>query len=592
MIKPQPNEFADEFLDIVGQEFRFDHSKGLPEWMKNSADAYTREEVPDDEQVILVELVEHVPKRDSVFRVIDFVGMQHADIVQAFKRWGDPRAAARGTGKRTLGGHGNGGKFYMRQMFSESRFVTYRDGRLNVYGFNRKKQYGFMEEYEDAPFDLDAALAFAGIDLALVPGAGLQRLGESAGFTVVIGNQPQQFAGRATSRNIVEKLIEHPQARRLMMRKPIFVRVGKNPGPYVRLEAHDPQPRPDFVDVRRYEVPVLLSDGHDDEQVFRDAQWPDAHLELHVSRDDLRHKGADRIDFLGEVGVIGTYAVHELGGPVPGQAEFIYGECFCPKLEDPEEDCVKNDREKLVDTAKVRSLLAWVRSQVSALALEVAQADAEQQRAADLSQSSAFNELLNQWKNKFMPKLMAQLFGGPGEGSGFGGVGEGEGGTDGDDDPVLDGDANDADDEREGGSEGGGGDERKTGPRSPTVLLSSFDADPLDPLGGPIQCSARHPAVYQRYEDLANGIYWINATRPLAQRILDDYGPQSTRWRDYMFQRYIEIILKESIHELERKQGVLSADLIDGHINELYMQVHDQAEEDLSRFLFDEKMAE
>jgi hypothetical protein len=123
-------------------------------------------------------------------------------------------------------------------------------------------------------------------------------------------------------------------------------------------------------------------------------------------------------------------------------------------------------------------------------------------------------------------------------------------------------------------------------------LLSSFDADPLDPLGGPIQCSARHPAVYQRYEDLANGIYWINATRPLAQRILDDYGPQSTRWRDYMFQRYIEIILKESIHELERKQGVLSADLIDGHINELYMQVHDQAEEDLSRFLFDEKMAE
>jgi hypothetical protein len=38
-ILPEPNEFADELLDVVGQEFRFDHPKGLAEWIKNSADA-------------------------------------------------------------------------------------------------------------------------------------------------------------------------------------------------------------------------------------------------------------------------------------------------------------------------------------------------------------------------------------------------------------------------------------------------------------------------------------------------------------------------------------------------------------------------
>jgi len=39
-IMPQPNEFADELLDVVGQEFKFDHAKGLAEWIKNCADAY------------------------------------------------------------------------------------------------------------------------------------------------------------------------------------------------------------------------------------------------------------------------------------------------------------------------------------------------------------------------------------------------------------------------------------------------------------------------------------------------------------------------------------------------------------------------
>ena len=58
-----------------------------------------------------------------------------------------------------------------------------------------------------------------------------------------------------------------------------------------------------------------------------------------------------------------------------------------------------------------------------------------------------------------------------------------------------------------------------------------------------------------------------------------------------MFQRYVEIILKESIRELERKQGSLTADLIDTHIDELYTRIHDQAEEDLTGFLFDEKLA-
>jgi len=142
-IKPEDNVITDDLLDTLGREWAFDHVKGQNELWKNAADQYIRDEIPDEDQVILVELLELKPKKNSVFRVIDFGGMAHNDIVNAFKRWGDISAASRNSGKRTFGGHGNGGKFYMRSAFETSRFVTYRAGRLNVYGFNRSTSMDF-----------------------------------------------------------------------------------------------------------------------------------------------------------------------------------------------------------------------------------------------------------------------------------------------------------------------------------------------------------------------------------------------------------------------------------------------------------------
>jgi hypothetical protein len=154
----------------------------------------------------------------------------------------------------------------------------------------------------------------------------------------------------------------------------------------------------------------------------------------------------------------------------------------------------------------------------------------------------------------------------------------------------VDGPPNESDDGPRGGEEGGGGDETKRGRRAPTVLLSSYDADPLDLMAPPLYLSPRQPGVYQRPADVSEGVYWINTSRPLAQRILDDLGAESPRWRDYMFQRYVEIILKESIHQLEETEGDLTADRIQGHIDSLYTTVYDQAFDDLQSFLFDERL--
>src|SRR5229473_2323314 len=84
-IKPEPNKFDDHFLDVVGNTFKFDHPKGIAEWLKNSADAYATAGVRDDEQFILLRFRLGQPKSQSVFECIDFVGCKKDDIEDALK---------------------------------------------------------------------------------------------------------------------------------------------------------------------------------------------------------------------------------------------------------------------------------------------------------------------------------------------------------------------------------------------------------------------------------------------------------------------------------------------------------------------------
>ncbi len=589
-ITPEPNVITDELLDTIGREWAYDHVKGQNEWWKNGIDQYIRDGVDPEKRVLLVEMIEKSPKRNSIFKVIDFGGMDHDAIVDAFKRWGDIKAAQRGTSKKTFGGHGNGGKFYMRSAFSTSRFITYRDGKLNVYGFDEDKRYGFQEGFADVEMSLEEACEFAGLDIDELPEPAQEQLSTSKGFTVVIGEKPKNFSGKATAARILQKLSQHAQARRLIAHHPVFAKTRDHG--WQRMRAHDPEPRPEFAEPVYIDVPEVLQDENGDDVVLRDETFPDAVLALETSKETLRSTGANRIDVVGEIGVIGSHDVAALKlTDHPAHGDFIYGELLCPKLEDPTYRCVANDRDALIDNEKTRALLKWTAEQVDHLAGEIAKAEAKERQEADLSQSSQFNELLNQWKNQFMPTLMAQLFGGPAEGSGFGGTGVGAGGSVAGDGKVDEPGGREGD--QPGDGKGGGGDETKQGRRAPTVLLSSYDPDPLDLMAPPLELSQRQPAVYQRPKDVDEGIYWINTSRPLAQRILGTFSAKSTRWRDYMFQRYEEIILKESIHTLEQNEGgELTADRIQGHIDSLYTTLHDQAYADLEQFLFDENLTD
>ena len=308
-------------------------------------------------------------------------------------------------------------------------------------------------------------------------------------------------------------------------------------------------------------------------------------LVLKTSKEPLRTNLAtlNTIDFIGEVGVIGTYRIHELGATrFSGQVEFLYGECECPILEDPEHDCVSNDRQKLHETERTEALLEWVREQVEALAEKMETKNKQERKAQDLKNTSSLNEILNRWKDRFMNQVWTEMFAGQGPaGSSGGDKGFGSGKGDG---------------ENTGGKPKGnegqeGGSEKTRKPRFPQVLISGQDHDPLDPLSTiPFSCDPRHPAVYQRTKDVAGGIYWINTSRLLAEKVISAYTADSPRWREYLFQRYVEIISKEAIYQLGKTNTALSADDVIRQLDDVTTRVHDQAAKDLNSFLFEEAL--
>ena len=603
-ISPTPNVFHDHLLEIIGNEFKFDHAKGLAEWIKNSVDAYNRERTADDtpkysdaDQVIFLWLRNKTTVSPVAYACVDFVGMTHDDIEKAFKTWGDPNAASRGKGKKFLGGHGNGGKFYMRQMFTESRFVTYRSGKLNVFGFDKQKRYGFDKSYENKTLSLKRALEVADITdlISSFPPQVRRRLDKNeCGFTVVIGEAPAKIKRRNAPRSILQRLAVHPQARRLIARKQVFAKVDTQ-APF-RLETEALTPRPGFEGPFDYEVPRIIQHGGTEVELAN-AKFPQGKLTLWTSSDPFNRHG-DRaslncIDIVSEIGVIGSYRMNELGHVRNfSETEFIYGECLCPILEDPADDCVRNDREKLIENEKTTALLEWICGKVNDLADSMSLKSNEEQRVEELKQSSFFNDFLNQWmrRSHFWEKLRGEIFGGMGAGAGFGGTGGGgEGGATNKGDGGDDGSTGDKDD----GAGGGSGDEKKQGPKFPDVRLSNCDPDPLG-YTERVNCEPGHPLVYQRDVDVEAGVFWINTQSGFAKKIREsvDYGPHSTRWREYMFQRYVDIMVRQMIYDVEKRDSGLSSGRLEDELNKIARRVYDAAANDpaLDSFLFKETL--
>lgn len=421
-------------LDFLGQAFSFNHPKGIAEWIKNSIDAYKRSNFSDDHTIMSL-LFEDDLEGEEAVGCLDFVGMDDTDIESAFKKWFSALAATRGKDVKTFGGHGNGGKFYMRQMFGHSHFVTYKGGRVSAFGFNEDRRYGYVEGYQGRKMSLDDALKFGNIKKQNVPKATRQLLEKGkTGFTIVWGFSPkrEESAKRRraqTPERLVEKLRNHPQLMRVLSRITLSVfRNGENL--FAKLVPEKLQPYPGFDAPRVVPVPAKLplasADG-EGEAIIGTSRYSSGRLVLRTSEvalDGSKYGELNRLDVIGEVGGIATYAFGKLEIKNFPQANHIWGELEgCEVLESKEHDSVQNDRVELVNNERTRALLSWIAQEVDKLALDIREKDRKDNAENDRKISSEFNKFLNDWKDKVMRKLIEETIGGHGGGEKHGNKG-------------------------------------------------------------------------------------------------------------------------------------------------------------------------
>src|SRR6266436_5578883 len=136
-IKPQqPVMDAERVLDFLGRPFDGKYVLGAAEWLKNSYDHDLRTEEPGDPAIVFrIKTPRGVSSKQWTMECLDFLGTTFDEIDEHLKEWGSEIAASRGRQDWAgYGGHGNGGKFHMRQNFFQSRFITYRNGALTVFG--------------------------------------------------------------------------------------------------------------------------------------------------------------------------------------------------------------------------------------------------------------------------------------------------------------------------------------------------------------------------------------------------------------------------------------------------------------------------
>jgi len=577
-------------LDLLGAQFQGKYAAGAAEWLKNAYDQAVRMDEPGVPYIVL-----HVDPptvrsgADAMIECIDFIGATFEEIEEHLKRWGSDVAASRGRAEFAgFGGHGNGGKFHMRENFKRSEFVTYRDGRITVFGFDESKKYGFDDRYRGAPMSPAEARAIAGLNptATYLPEAVRTRIAsddpDACHFTIVRGRALRHPAQWSRGDAFELKLLADPQAKQVLERANVTFADGDRIIDPLRRPAIPN--RPGYEDGREYDLPAEVTSG-DDSFTLTDKSMA-GRLFLSVAFDPFARRDAlHAVDVKGRNGlIIASYRVGELPIRNRAGADFIYGVLDAPALED--QGLKTNDRVHLVANPMTDAVLEWVASRIDDLSDELAKEQNAKRRSRDENENQALSNRLNRWKNRFLRAREILVSVGTGQGAGEGGTGGGGAGGKGDFHNRNDGGGGGAggggagtggSGTHDGG--GGSGDKKKSVPRFPEIRISGYDPDP--DTGEVFTLHPRQPVVYQRTHDVDANLWWINAQRPLAERILQDDGAKSARWRDYVFGRFVEVIQAYDV----RSNWDGTSDIPE-YLWELLGVIQDSAAEDLGDILF------
>lgn len=324
-------------IDLLARYFN-SHKKGLPEWLKNAREAYLRQHVAETLRQIVINY--HRDAGTQYLECIDFVGISGGDIEKNYLEWANPDAAGSGlTTGQAEGGQGNGGKAYLRQMFTKGYFISICSGRLSVVSFTDEKKYHLdfvPNEHvgKDAAGDnpvLSEIRSYAATWLKTFS------LPNDHNITIVRGVAPVKPIDED---RLLEDLQQSPQARQTIRTCTVqFFVNGRHPK---SLQVQEPPLHADFPAAIAVKVPEKLPYHGVQIRTTKLPEFPQGELELRVSAKPLHGQALsnwNRIDFHGAgLSVIGHKDILELPLQFPQYASHLYGRCSVPLLSDPKDN--------------------------------------------------------------------------------------------------------------------------------------------------------------------------------------------------------------------------------------------------------------
>jgi len=417
------------------------HDVGIAEWLKNTRRAYQvdRLNVGEEDRVAIVLLRDATQDKPARIGLLD-VGGVNADDLARWSVWQDPDASK---GKRDADEEqtqGNGGKAYMYRMFSgPARLLGVRDGHLNAKGFDGpddsvdRGRPGFMPsraEAESAPTGpwqkvLDDVLAPYGLKFNKLPAPVREALRHRGSFTLVEGENPKDtFQGRIPTENLIQRLIRHDQSTYALEQMRVYVAHDGAilfDGEPLKLE--EVPPYQDFESPRIIPIPNSLPDdaGHPVSTTL-DGARPAGRLILRTSKDNMansprRWRPRWKVTYRTQHQMIGSKPVSDLLPATPG-SQFVYATIELSALEP---DYVTHGRVRPGDGPLMQALDAFVAEHLRALAKEIYEKRRQQKDEEELDAVAKENEMLDRWKDQFLPNAE----GGKGGGGTHGGDGDG-----------------------------------------------------------------------------------------------------------------------------------------------------------------------
>ena len=365
-------EVDETLAKLAAREFA-DPKHGMPEWAKNSSDAYIRTHVSKGQRPILLFYFSGSSSgKGQAFACLDLVGMKTDDLLK-LRRWGSPTAAGHGPG--IAGGHGNGGKSFATSGFKGPTFYyTCKDGVGNIYGFPeppRPKPAWASDKSKDFPVKnslafLKESLSLIGIDITKLSKPLKTYIDGINGFTLVIGQDPKDV-----SRKFIDRWMGHLKGHKEMVIPLTMCEVyaivdGKvlNQGQPLVLDPITPMAGYESPLIE--EVPQNLVDPETGKEISTvEGGLPQGELTLQTV--EKRISQFHRMDYLQGDRIIGTKPIRDLVGQ-GYWTDAIYGRCSLPALT---EEYVGNLRGPLVDRPLTRALDSWIGSVIMSWAKEM-----------------------------------------------------------------------------------------------------------------------------------------------------------------------------------------------------------------------------